>query len=201
MILAIILLIGLPQAAQVQPASPQQSTAQSPPSSASQDSTQKDQAGQEQKPPASASPQSAAPQKPAKRTRHKKKPTSANCTTPQETKPGDTAGTAATNCPPIKIIVPQGGISDTSIQLAGGASGDQATHERDTANQMLESTQHNLNQLAGRQLDDGQKKMLTQTHQFMEQARKAVGDGELDRARTLAWKAQLLSEELIKPPQ
>ena len=35
----------------------------------------------------------------------------------------------------------------------------------------------------------------------MEQSKAAVGGGDLERARTLAWKAQLLSEELVKPAQ
>jgi hypothetical protein len=95
--------------------------------------------------------------------------------------------------------VRQGGISEPSIQLAGGATGDQKSHARDTANQMLESTNANLKKIAGRQLSANQQDMVTQTRQFMAQAKAAVDDGDLERARTLAWKAQLLSEELVKP--
>jgi hypothetical protein len=43
--------------------------------------------------------------------------------------------------------------------------------------------------------------MVTQIHQFMDQSKTAVKDGDLERARTLAWKAQLLSEELVKPQE
>jgi hypothetical protein len=94
--------------------------------------------------------------------------------------------------------VRQGGTSEPSIQLEGGTD-DEAAYQKNYANQILATTQHNLNQLAGRQLNENQKSMLNQVHDFMQQAKKAVTGGDLDRARTLAWKAQLLSQELIKP--
>jgi hypothetical protein len=64
---------------------------------------------------------------------------------------------------------------------------------------MLAATEANLKKIAGQQLSSNQKEMVTQIRQFMEQSKAAVGDGDPDRARTLAWKAQLLSEELVKP--
>jgi hypothetical protein len=103
------------------------------------------------------------------------------------------------NCPPKKVIVRQGGISEPSVQLAGSASGDQKSHAQETANQMLESTKANLKKIAGHQLSTDQQDMVNQTRQFMEQSKAASEAGDLDRARTLAWKAQLLSEELVKP--
>ena len=82
--------------------------------------------------------------------------------------------------------------------MAGGAAG-QTSHERDTANQMLGTTEANLKKVAGRQLSPNEQDMVNQARQFMEQSKAAVAAGDLERARTLAWKAQLLSEELIKP--
>ncbi len=108
------------------------------------------------------------------------------------------AKSAPANCPPAKVVVRQGGISEPSLELAGGAPGDQKSHERDTANQMLGSTDANLKKIVGRQLTPNQQDMVNQTRQFMEQAKAAVDAGDLERARTLAWKAQLLSEELVK---
>jgi hypothetical protein len=95
--------------------------------------------------------------------------------------------------------VRQGGASEPSVQLAGGTPGDQTSHERDTANQMLGATQANLKKIAGRQLTPNQQDMVNQIHQFIDQSKTAVDAGDLERARTLAWKAQLLSEELVKP--
>jgi hypothetical protein len=116
---------------------------------------------------------------------------------------GNTPGTASPpiNCPPSKVVVKQGGSSEPSIQLAGGAGGKQTSQERDTAKEMLGTTEANLKQISGRQLSSAQQDMVTQIRQFMEQSKAAVADGDLDRARTLAWKAQVLSQELVKPSQ
>ena len=112
-----------------------------------------------------------------------------------------TSGTStpAANCPPSKVIVRQGGTSEPSIQLAGCTASDQTSHQRDTANQMLGSTEANLKKIAGRQLSPSQQDMVNQIRQFIDQSKAASDAGDLDRARTLAWKAQLLSEDLVKP--
>lgn len=112
-----------------------------------------------------------------------------------------TTSTAQANCPPAKVIVKQGGTAEPSIQLAGGAGSKQTSQEADTAKQMLGTTEANLKQIAGKQLTSAQQEMVTQIRQFMEQSKAASGDGDLDRARTLAWKAQVLSQELVKPAQ
>ena len=106
---------------------------------------------------------------------------------------------APSNCPPSKKIVVQGGTSEPSIQLAGVATGAQVTDARQTANQMLESTEKNLKRMRDIQLSSGQQDMVRQIRQFVDQSKDASTAGEFDRARTLAWKAQLLSEELLKP--
>jgi len=64
---------------------------------------------------------------------------------------------------------------------------------------MLGTTEANLKKVARRQLSPNEQDMVNQARQFMEQSKAAVAAGDLERARTLAWKAQLLSEELIKP--
>jgi hypothetical protein len=103
------------------------------------------------------------------------------------------------NCPPSKIIVRQGGASEPSIQLAGGPAGDQATQQRNAVNQMLAAADQNLKKMEGRKLAANQQDMVNQSRQFTQQARAALAAQDFDRARTLAWKAQLLSEELVKP--
>jgi len=107
--------------------------------------------------------------------------------------------TAAKNCPPAKIVVRQGGTAEPSIQLAGGKGGDEASQQRDATNQMLGLTETNLKKVAGQQLTASQQDSITQIRQFMEQSRNALEAGETERARTLAWKAELLSEDLVKP--
>ncbi len=98
------------------------------------------------------------------------------------------------------MIVRQGGTTEPSIQLAGGAVGNQAAQLRDTDNRILKSAEDNLAKIAGQQLSANQQDMVNQIHQFMDEAKTAMTAGELERARTLASKAQQLSQELI-PPQ
>lgn len=105
---------------------------------------------------------------------------------------------APTTCPPSKIIVRQGGTSEPSIRLAGGTGGDQADLRRHTA-RLLWATDENLKKIAGRQLSQDQQNMAAQIHQFTDQSKAAAAAGDLERADTLALKAQLLSEELVKP--
>lgn len=105
---------------------------------------------------------------------------------------------APKNCPPEKTIVRQGGIAEQSIQLAGGSAGDQA-QKKDAASQMIAATEQNLNKLTGRQLSNAERESVIQIRQFVEQSRTALTAGNLERAQTLAWKAKLLSEDLIDP--
>src|SRR5579871_917961 len=170
--------------------------------------------------------QTAAQQKPAsvKRPHRKKKVASSGCPvtpTPATSEasnapsapPADspTAGSAPTQnsaattapapCTPPKTIVRHGGTADPSIQLAGGAAGNQNSPQRDAANQLLGSTEANLKKISGQQLSTSQQDTVTQIRQFMAQSKAAVADGDMERARTLGWKAETLSEDLVNPPK
>ena len=112
---------------------------------------------------------------------------------------GNAEPVRSANCPPTKVVVPRGSSPEPTLQLAGGPGGDQAAQQRTTANQMLEAAAQNLKKIEGRNLTSDQQGMVNQIRQFMEQSKTATTAGDLDRARTLAWKAQLLSEELVNP--
>ena len=103
------------------------------------------------------------------------------------------------SCPPAKIIVRHGGTTEPHIQLAGGPTAAEAARKRDAVNQLLGATNQNLKKTAGLQLSSSQRDTVTQTRQFVEQSKAAMADGDLERARTLAWKAELLSEDLVNP--
>lgn len=105
---------------------------------------------------------------------------------------------AVSPCAPKKVIVRQGSTTEPSIEVVGGAGGRQASDERNTAIQMLETAEANLKKMEGTQLSSDQQDMLKQVRDFMDQSRAATSAGDLDQARTLAWKAQLLSEELVR---
>jgi hypothetical protein len=103
-----------------------------------------------------------------------------------------------TNCPPKKTIVPQGGTTEPSIELAGAASDDEAARTRNAVDQMVAVTENNLKNISGQTMSSGQKDQVNQIRQYLTESKGAVADGDLERARTLAWKAQMLSEDLVK---
>ncbi len=127
---------------------------------------------------------------------HKKRAAPTSCgPTPATTPPSDPPAEPKP-CPSVKVIVRQGGATEPSIQLAGG---DQAAQKRDAANQMLGSTESNLKKLTGQPLNAAQQDSVAQIRQFVIQSKAAIEAGDMERARTLAWKAELLSEDLLKP--
>lgn len=114
--------------------------------------------------------------------------------------PQASAGSSpAKDCPPPKIIVRHGGSKEPSIQLAGGPTAEQSAQQRNAINELLTVSDQNLKKAADMQLSGAQQDTVLQTRQFMEQSKAAMASGDFERARTLAWKAQLLSEDLAKP--
>ena len=65
--------------------------------------------------------------------------------------------------------------------------------------QLLASSDANLKKISGRQLSDGQQDTVKQIKSYMEQAKVAKDDGDVQRAYNLAMKANLLSAELAGP--
>ncbi|MFZ0294536.1 MAG: hypothetical protein WAL52_13095 [Candidatus Sulfotelmatobacter sp.] len=110
-----------------------------------------------------------------------------------------TTANAKNPCPPPKVVVKDGGSDEPTIELTRGTSDQQASQQRYTTEQLRAETEENLKKLAGRQLTPSQQDMVTQIKQFMDQAKSAVADQDLERGHSLAMKAHLLSEELIKP--
>jgi len=104
----------------------------------------------------------------------------------------------ANPCPPPKKVVRNGGSEEPSIQLVGGTNADHASQQRSTE-QLTAATDENLKKVAGRQLTPTQQDMVNQVKQFMDQSKTAAASGNLERSRNLAQKANLLSQELLKP--
>ncbi|MGB7600661.1 MAG: hypothetical protein WBM24_10180 [Candidatus Sulfotelmatobacter sp.] len=154
---------------------------------------------------------------PAKKRPHHKKTSTPDCSPapaplkPPGNTPNGTAGPgnaqsappASANtknpCPPPKVVVKDGGSDEPTIELTRGTSEQQASQQRYTTEQLRTATEENLKKLAGRQLTASQQEMVTQIKQFMDQAKSAVADEDLERGHSLAMKAHLLSEELLKP--
>jgi hypothetical protein len=96
-------------------------------------------------------------------------------------------------------VVRNGGTSEPTVQLKGSGSTGRGSHEGDTTEKLLASTEDNLKKTDSQQLSSNQQEMVTQIRQFMTQSKAATAAGDLNRARNLALKANLLSDELSKP--
>jgi len=99
---------------------------------------------------------------------------------------------------PRKTVVREGGASEPAAQIAPGMTPAEATRQRHNAEQLLGATDDKLKRLAGRPLDAKQQETVGQIRNYMEGARSALKEGDVRRANTLAQKAHLLSEDLVR---
>jgi hypothetical protein len=74
----------------------------------------------------------------------------------------------------------------------------EAARQRQNADQLLGSTDDQLKQLTGRTLDARQQETAGQIRNYMDGARTALKEGDLRRASTLAEKAHLLADDMVK---
>lgn len=95
-------------------------------------------------------------------------------------------------------MVREGGANEPTAQLSPGMTQEQASRQRERTEQLLNATENNMRQLAGRSLNQNQQDTIAQIRNYMAGARSALKDGDPQRARTLAFKARLLSDELVK---
>ena len=96
-----------------------------------------------------------------------------------------------------KKIVRNGGTSEPAVQLAPDVPPQQSSQESQTAAELLASTDANLKQAVGRSLTAEQQDTVKQVKNYMEQAKAAATDGDVQRAYNLALKANLLSADLV----
>ena len=105
---------------------------------------------------------------------------------------------SAPNDAPPKIVVREGGASEPAALIAPGMTPAEATRQRHNAEQLLGSIDDKLKRLTGRTLDAKQQETVGQIRNYMDGARLALKEGDVRRANTLAQKAHLLSEDLVK---
>jgi hypothetical protein len=99
---------------------------------------------------------------------------------------------------PRRIVVREGGATEPAEQIVPGMTPVEATRQRQNAEQWLTSTGDQLKQLAERTLDARQQETVRQIRNYMDGARAALKEGDVRRASTLAQKAHLLAEDLVK---
>lgn len=99
---------------------------------------------------------------------------------------------------PRKIVVREGGASEPTAQIVPGMTPAEAARQRQNAEQLLKSTDEQLKQLAGRTLDAQRQETVGQIQNYVNGVHLALKEGDIRRASTLAEKAHLLSEDLVK---
>jgi outer membrane biosynthesis protein TonB len=138
-------------------------------------------------PPAEAQPsqsQSSAPQKPSTpKPKPPKKKKTAHSSTAKE---------------PSKVIVRNGGARESAAQISPAMSKDQQQRQRDNTAQLLSTTDANLKKIESRRLTANQQGMARHIRTYMQQSKAASEAGDLERANTLALKAHLLSDDLLR---
>jgi hypothetical protein len=176
--------------------SPQQSLPQqsspAPPPTDQQESH--DQSVAPSPPPAATSP---CPQnsQPGSTTGPECKPSQSTTKTRKHHRPHKAAAPAGTS--PAKTVVRNGGTADPTVDLSPGLSKQQVSRQSESTKLLLAHSDADLKQIAGRQLNSNQQDTVKQIKSYLEQANKALIDGDVQRAHNLAVKANLLLVELL----
>jgi hypothetical protein len=97
-----------------------------------------------------------------------------------------------------KVVIRHGGATDPIAQIVPGITQEEASHQRENAEQLLVSAESNLKQLAGRTLNLNRQGVVVQIRQYVDGARLALKESDTQRAHTLALKAFWLSDDLVK---
>ena len=100
---------------------------------------------------------------------------------------------------PRRRVVKEGGVDESEVQISEGMTGDLAQHKRASTDTLLTSTEETLRRISNRRLTADQQGTVNQIRLFMQQSRDAIQKSDVDRAHTLALKAHLLSDSLVKP--
>ena len=132
------------------------------------------------------------PEKPPKQPSHHPKAHGAAPKKPasESEKPAPTE--EAKNLPP-RVVIQEGGANSGTGLVTSNSPRDNSS----STQQLLESAEKNVHNIK-RALTDDEKSMLAQINDYIQQSRDATREGDTVRAHTLALKAQLLSDELVK---
>jgi hypothetical protein len=107
------------------------------------------------------------------------------------TGPASTEGQSAK----VTALAPKGDTAaPTSIGQLTAAPSPESSGSRQQASDLIDSTQRGVNSL--RNLNGDQTKTVAQIRSFLDQAERALHNGDLDGAHTLATKAKTLLDEL-----
>jgi len=100
---------------------------------------------------------------------------------------------------PKKKVVSRGGTDEPTTQISPSMTEEQAAKSRSATSTLITQTDENLAKLSARQLNANEQETVDQIRKFVEQSKLAENEGDLPRAASLANKAKLLSDALVKP--
>jgi hypothetical protein len=109
-----------------------------------------------------------------------------------------TAATKPADGEPRKVVVRHGGELEPTAQIVPGMPREEAMQLRLNTEDLLGDAGGNLRTLGARVLEPPQQETMTQIRDYMEKAQSALKDGDVRRAHTLALKAHLLADDLVK---
>lgn len=98
----------------------------------------------------------------------------------------------------MRKVVRNGSTQDPQLDFVPGVTATQASRQRQDTERLLGIADANLKQSSTRTLTAAQQDTVNQIKLYIEQSKQAVTAGELQRAHNLAFKAQLLSNELVR---
>jgi len=121
---------------------------------------------------------------------------------PSKRKKHQTPQPAATSgAGPTKTVVRNGSTAEPTVAISPDLSDQETSRKLNSTDRLLASADANLKQIASRPLSSAQEDTVKQIKVYMEQARTAAKNGEVQRAYTLANKANMLSADLAAPKQ
>lgn len=144
-----------------------------------------------EEPPPNPKPPTPTPKPPVRHTRAPKKPANGNG--------GEKPGPEVAKATPPKIVIQE--TPPPASQNAAAApltAHDEAAHNAASMAQLNESTEANLSGIK-RKLSPQEQTTVFQIRDYLSQSAQAAKDGDVMRARNLALKGHLLSDELAKP--
>ena len=99
---------------------------------------------------------------------------------------------------PKKVVVREGGANEPTAEIVTGMTPEQADRLRREAELLLATTAEKLREIGPRELDQQQQETVSQIHNYLEGSRSALKQADVSRAHTLALKAGLLADDLVK---
>jgi outer membrane biosynthesis protein TonB len=133
-----------------------------------------------------------------KKTKTRKKGAASQAKTAQPPAPTAAAQTATPATTAELHPPPSPANSAAEVAIGPDITSAEAARDRESTTHLLDTTENELKRVDSSNLSSDQQAMLTQIRTYISQSRKAITEGDYERASNLAKKAQVLTDELMK---